>query len=104
MSQYSVSPTISSNVDFDIGSWSGYNYFPVNCSGGSCTVTLPTSVWDGLSFIFNRVDSNLLATFTMDCHTGTINGGSSIVVPGKSYVEVVYDGGNWMAPRFSTII
>lgn len=103
MSQYTVSPSITGNVDFDLGSWSGYNYFPVDCTSGSLTITLPTSCWSGLSFIFNRTDANLLTTLTINCHTGTIQGGASLAVSGKSYVEVVFDGSNWMAPRVNYI-
>jgi hypothetical protein len=101
MSQYSVSPIITSNVDFDIGSWSGYNYFPVDCTSGNITIELPTSVWDGLSFYFNRIDSTLLTSLTFTAHTGTINGSSSLIAGGKTTIEFVYLSGNWMAPRFS---
>lgn len=85
----------------DTNGYSGYNYFPVDCSGGSLTITLPTNVWDGLVYIFNRTDSNALTTLTLDAHTGTIQGGASLAVSAKSYVECVYLGSNWMAPRIA---
>ena len=100
MSQYYISPVINSNTDFDNDGWTGFNYFPVDCSVGSITITLPTNVWDGLGFYFNRTDNNALNFLTIECHTGTIQGGASLVVGGKTVIEAVFNNGDWIAPKF----
>lgn len=103
MSQYNISPIITSNVDFDSGSWSGYSYFPVDCTGNNITINLPTTVWPGLCFYFNRIDSSA-NTLTFIPNSGTIQGGTSLTASGKYLIECVNDGnGNWYAPRSSYI-
>lgn len=103
MSQYNISPLITSDIDFDVGSWSGYNYFPIDCSGGNININLPSSLWPGLSFYFNRVDSSTnILTFIPN--TGTIENNSTLTASGKTIIECVYDGvGNWYAPKSSYI-
>lgn len=100
MAQYSVSPIITATSDMDNYGLNGYSYFPTDCSAGNITITLPTSVWDGLCYIFNRTDSST-NVLTLDAHTGTVAGGSSITIGPKTYVEAVFLNGDWMIPRIT---
>lgn len=92
---------ITSNTDFDTGSIQYYNYFPIDASGGNITITLPTSVWDGLSYILIRDGNSVLNTVTINAHTGTLNGGSSVTLQIKNYCECVYINGDWKCPKSS---
>jgi hypothetical protein len=90
---------INSTTNLDDNGYDYYQYFLADASGGSFTITLPTNVWDGLSYIINRTDSNILTTITINANTGTVNGGASIIVTGKTYVDLIYFNGDWKASR-----
>lgn len=98
--QYYVAPEITTSTDFDNDSLGYYNYFTVNISSNA-TITLPTSVWDGLVYSIIRKDSNILVNLTINAHTGTINGGSSTNVAASTYAECVYYSGNWTIAKDS---
>lgn len=100
MSQYSICPVITATSDMDNNGLSGYNYFLIDCSGGNITITLPSSIWDGLTYVFLRTDlsANVL---TFNAHSGAINGGSSLTMSPKNYCEFVYFNGDWIAPKIT---
>jgi hypothetical protein len=101
---YIISPVVNSNIDFNLGSWSGYNYFPVDASSGNINIVLQDMCWPSLSYMFNRVDTTA-NTVTFLPGTGhTIEGVSSLTLAGRHLGEVIFDGaGNWLMPRFSYV-
>ena len=98
---YSV-VTINSNIDMDVNSYTGYNYFLVDCSSNNVTIQLTSSVWDGYTFIFQRVDTNSSNTLTLSAKTGTtINGSSSVTCGVKTYNQIVNYSSDWKCPSIS---
>ena len=93
--------SINSSTDLDNNGYEYYQYFLADANGGSFNFVLPTNVWDGLSYIINRTDSNVLTSITLSAHTGTVNGGASVTIAGKTYVDLIYFDGDWKVSRVS---
>lgn len=88
---------INSNVDLDSGSWDGYDFFVVDASGGSITISMETIVADGQAYYLQRVDSDLLTTVTLTPKSGqSVNGGSSYLLPIGTRIYCVAANSNYL--------
>ena len=95
MAQLSVG-YITSNVDLDLNSLDGYNFFVIDASGGSITISMETIVGDGMNFYCQRIDSST-NTVTFTPKPGqTVNGGSSYSLPIGTRVFCVSSNSNFL--------
>jgi hypothetical protein len=95
MAQLSVG-YISSNVDLDLDNWDGYNFFVIDATSGSITISMETIVGDGMNFYCQRIDTSAnTVTFTPKAGQ-TVNGGSSYSLPVGTRVFCVSSNSNFL--------
>ena len=100
MSSY-VYCEITSNADMNNNTYAGFEYYFVDASSGSITITLPEILYDGTTFIMHRID-NSVNNVTLEAFTGqTVDGTSSVNMPARNYQEFVSLNNNWYNPNFS---
>ena len=88
----------NANTDMDQGVNDGYEYYAIDCSGSNITITLPTITYDGVYYLFHRIDTSG-NTLTLQAQTGqTVRGGASITLGGNRYIQIVSYGSDWLAP------
>jgi len=93
--------TINTDLDMDTnqGEYYGYGYYLVDASAGNITIQLPGSGYNGMAFVFNRID-NSTNTATFQAKTGfTVNGASSITLGISQFISpAMLNNTNWLCP------
>lgn len=99
---FNSSMIVSSSVDMNKDENGNYNLYIVDATSSKedINITLPSSVSDGLTYGFIRIDSNesIRVTFIPSNREITINNSESLVFTIDSKVQLVFSVKNWIAP------
>lgn len=87
---------INTTLDLNDDSWDGYNFFVVDASSGSITITMENITADGINFYMQRVDASE-NTVTLQPESGqTLNGSSSYMLAIGTRVFCVSENSNYL--------
>ena len=94
---YTYFTTVSNDYNMDDGGSIGFSTYLIDCSGGSITLSLTSSPWEGLTFCFMRTDNNVLNSLTINSNgdTHTINGETSKTLLINNCAKVLFTGSEW---------
>lgn len=87
---------INTTLDLNDDSWDGFNFFVVDASGGSITITMENITVDGIYFYLQRVDASENTVTLQPVGDQTLNGSSSYMLAIGTRVLCVSENSNYL--------
>lgn len=97
---YNSTVSTTTSIDMSKEEYGNYNVYLLNGIKEDIIITLPSNLWDGLTYDFIRIDNNESVNVTInpfDSET-TINNTTTLTIPINSKVQTIFSNNNWVAP------